>query len=119
MKLSGPAKRLTIFIGESDHYKHHSLVSEIVDRARTAQLAGCSVFRGSEGFGATGHLHTSRLLSLSEDLPIAIVIVDSVQQIDAFVPQLDELVTGGLVILDDVEVIRYVGNPAGRSTRDV
>ena len=110
MKLQGPAKRLTIFIGESDHYRHHSLLSEIVDRARRAGLAGCSVFRGTAGFGATGHLHTSHLLSLSEDLPIAIVIVDAPERVETFLPQLDELVTGGLVILDDVEVIRYVGN---------
>ncbi len=117
MRQQGPATRLTIFIGESDHYHHHSLVGEIVDRARRAGLAGCSVFRGSEGFGATGHLHTARLLSLSEDLPVAIVVVDDAERIDAFLPQLDELVSGGLVILDDVEVIRYVGDAAGRSRR--
>lgn len=111
MKLHGPAKRLTIFVGESDHFRHHSLASEIVDRARRAGLAGCSVFRGTDGFGATGHLHTAHLLSLSEDLPVAIVIVDAPESIDKFLPQLDELVTGGLVILDDVDVIRYVGNP--------
>lgn len=116
MKLEGPAKRLTIFIGESDHYHHHSLESEIIDRARRSGLAGCSVFRGSAGFGATGHLHTSHLLSLSEDLPVAIVIVDAADRIDEFVPQLDELVTGGLVILDDVTVIRYVGNAERTST---
>ena len=115
MRLQGPAKRLTIFIGESDHYHHHSLSSEIVDRARHAELAGCSVFRGTAGFGATGHLHSARLLSLSEDLPIAIVVIDSADRIDAFLPQLDELITGGLVILDDVEVIRYVGHPERRS----
>jgi uncharacterized protein len=109
--LHGPAKRLTIFIGESDHYRRHSLASEIIDRARRAGLAGCSVFRGTDGFGATGHLHTAHLLSLSEDLPVAIVIVDASERIEAFLPQLDELVTGGLVILDDVDVIRYVGNP--------
>jgi uncharacterized protein len=109
--LHGPAKRLTIFIGESDHYRRHSLASEIIDRARRARLAGCSVFRGTDGFGATGHLHTAHLLSLSEDLPVAIVMVDASERIEAFLPQLDELVTGGLVILDDVDVIRYVGNP--------
>ena len=54
MRLEGSAKRLTIFVGESDHYRHHSLVGEIVDRARRAELAGCSVFRGTAGFGATG-----------------------------------------------------------------
>src|SRR5256885_3783573 len=112
MTLEGSAKRLTIFIGESDHYRHHSLASEIIDRARRDGLAGCSVFRGTDGFGATGHLHTAHLLSLSEDLPVAIVIVDDAERIEAFLPHLDELVTGGLVILDDVDVIRYVGNPA-------
>ena len=110
MKRQGPAKRLTIFIGESDHYRHHSLTSEIVDRARRSGLAGCSVFHGVAGFGASGHLHTSHLLSLSEDLPVAIVIVDASERIEEFLPQLDELVTGGLVILDDVDVIRYVAN---------
>ena len=116
MKLQGPAKRLTIFVGESDHYRHHSLSSEIVDRARRSSLAGCSVFHGTAGFGATGHLHTSHLLSLSEDLPVAIVIVDAAERIEDFLPQLDELVTGGLVILDDVDVIRYVAN-ADRTSR--
>jgi hypothetical protein len=101
---------LTIFIGESDHYRHHALSNEIVDRARRAGLAGCSVFRGTAGFGATGHLHSARLLSLSEDLPVAIVIIDGGDRIDAFLPQLDELIVGGLVILDDVEVIRYVAD---------
>ena len=76
------------------------------------------MFRGTDGFGATGHLHTARLLSLSEDLPVCIVIVDSAERIEAFLPQLDELVTGGLVIVDEVDVVRYVGNPAGRSSRE-
>ena len=110
MRLQGPAKRLTVYIGESDHYHHHSLVAEIVDRARAAGLAGCSVFRGTAGFGATGHVHSARLLSLSEDLPIAIVIIDSAERVDAFVPDLDELITGGLITVEDVEVIRYVAD---------
>jgi PII-like signaling protein len=117
MTLQGRAKRLTIFIGESDHYRHHSLTSELIDRARRAGLAGCSVFRGTDGFGATGHLHTAHLLSLSEDLPVAIVIIDAPERIEQFLPQLDELVTGGLVIVEDVEVIRYVGNPERRSSQ--
>ncbi len=116
MTLEGAAKRLTVYIGESDHYRHHSLCSEIVDRARRLGLAGCSVFRGTEGFGATGHLHTSRLLSLSEDLPVAIVIVDTEERVAQFLPQLEELVTGGLVTVEDVQVVRYVGNPHGRSS---
>jgi PII-like signaling protein len=117
VRLQGPAKRLTIFIGESDHYHHHSLATEIVERARRDGLAGCAVFRGTEGFGATGHLHTARLLSLSEDLPVAIVIIDAPERIEGFLPQLDDLVSGGLVILDDVDVIRYPADPAGRTGR--
>src|SRR3954454_21947698 len=117
MKLEGSAKRLTIFVGESDHHRHHSLTTEIVERARRAGLAGCSVFRGSEGFGATGHLHTARLLSLSEDLPVAIVIIDAEANIREFLPTLDDLVTGGLVIVEDVEVVRYAADPAGPSGR--
>lgn len=117
MPLSGPAKRLTVFVGDSDHYRHHSLVSEIVQRAQAAGLAGCSVFRGSEGFGASRRLHTAHLLSLSEDLPVAIVIVDEGARIEEFLPVLDELVSEGLVIVDDVTVHRYVGRPAdGEST---
>lgn len=114
MALSGPAQQLTVYIGDADHYKHHSLVTEIVHRAQAAGLAGCSVFRGSEGFGASRQLHTSHLLSLSEDLPVAIVIVDAADRIQAFLPVLDELVTEGLVIVDDVTVHRYVGRePTG------
>ncbi|MBR7833348.1 DUF190 domain-containing protein [Actinospica durhamensis] len=112
MRLTGPARRLTIFIGESDQYHHHPLYTEIVHRAHRSGLAGATVLRGIEGFGASSHIHTTRLLSLSEDLPIAIVIVDAPERIDAFLPQLDELVAEGLVILDDVEVIRYVGREA-------
>ena len=114
MHLTGPAQRLTVYVGDSDHYRHHSLATEIVHRAQAAGLAGCSVFRGSEGFGASRQLHTSHLLSLSEDLPVAIVIVDAAERIQAFLPVLDELVTEGLVIVDDVTVHRYVGRePTG------
>ena len=82
--------------------------TEIVHRGHAAGLAGASVFRGIEGYGASNLIHTTRLLSLPEDLPVAIVIVDSSDRIDAFLPQLDEFVTEGLVILDDVDVVRYV-----------
>jgi PII-like signaling protein len=109
MRLSGPALRVTIFTGENDTWHHRPLYSEIVHRAHAAGLAGASVFRGIEGFGASSIVHTSRLLSLSEDLPVAVVIVDSEDRVRAFLPHLDELVTEGLVILDEVEVITYAG----------
>jgi PII-like signaling protein len=108
-RLTGSALRVTVLIGEHDTWHHKPLYSEIVHRARAAGLAGASVFRGIEGFGASSLIHTSRLLSLSEDLPVAIVIVDTEEHVRSFLPQLDELVTEGLVVLDDCEVIRYVG----------
>lgn len=109
MKLQGPAMRLTIFLGESDQWHHRPVYTEVVHRAHAAGLAGASVMRGIEGFGASSHVHTSRLLSLSEDLPVAIVIVDTQERIENFLPELDELITQGLVILDPVTVIKYVG----------
>ncbi|MEV7345212.1 DUF190 domain-containing protein [Streptomyces sp. NPDC093544] len=111
-RLTGRALRVTIFIGENDIWHHKPLYSEIVHRARAAGLAGASVFRGIEGFGASSLIHTSRLLSLSEDLPVAVVIVDTEERVRAFLPQLDDLVSEGLVILDDCEVIRYVAREA-------
>ena len=109
MKLEGMQKRLTIFVGEADRAGHRSLATEIVHRAHGAGLAGASVFRGVEGYGASNHLHTTRVLSLSDDLPIAIVIVDNEQHIRDFLPVLDELIGEGLIIIDDVEVVKYTG----------
>lgn len=114
MKLDGHQRRLTIFIGESDHHGHTPLATEIVQRAHRAGLAGASVFRGIEGYGASNHIHTTRILSLSDDLPIAVIIVDRDEAIQAFLPQLDELINEGLVIIDDVEVVKYVGRPPSK-----
>ncbi|QWF24735.1 DUF190 domain-containing protein [Nocardioides sp. LMS-CY] len=105
---SGPALRLTIFVKGNDQWHHRPLYTEIVHRAHQAGLAGASVFHGIEGFGKSDTVHTTRILSLSDDLPCSIVIVDAEERIREFLPQLDELVTEGLVIVDEVEVIRYV-----------
>ena len=109
MTLQGPARRITIIIGESDRYNHKPLYAEIVHRAHQRGLAGASVFRGLEGFGASSRIYTSRLLSLSEDLPLAIIIVDTAERTQSFLDEIAELVTGGLIIIDDVHVHRYAG----------
>ncbi|MHB8467346.1 MAG: DUF190 domain-containing protein [Acidimicrobiales bacterium] len=109
MKLEGTQKRLTIFVGESDKHGHTPLATEIVRRAHAAGLAGATVLRGVEGYGASNHVHTTRILSLSNDLPIVVVIVDNHDRINAFLAELDELITEGLVIVDDVNVVKYVG----------
>jgi PII-like signaling protein len=109
MSLQGTALRLTVLIGEADQVHHRPLYTEIVHRAHNAGLAGASVFRGIEGYGKSSHIHTTRLLSLSEDLPVAVVIVDAAERIRGFLPELDALVTEGLVLVEEVEVVKYVG----------
>lgn len=103
--LGGPATRLTIYLGESDTWHHKPLYTELVRRAHAAGLAGASVFRGIEGFGTSSEVHTTRLLSLSEDLPVAVVIVDTPERIESFLPQVDEVVAEGLVTTDEVTVM--------------
>jgi PII-like signaling protein len=112
MKLEGPGERLTIYIGETDQHHHRPLYTEIVERAQQAGLAGATVVRGMEGFGASSHIHTTRILRLSEDLPVVIVIVDIAERIDAFLPQLDELITEGLIVREDIEIVVYRGRDA-------
>ena len=89
------ARRLTIYVGETDQWHHRPLFVEIVHRAFAAGLAGATAIRGFEGYGGTNHIHTLRLLSLSEDLPVAVTIIDAPERIDAFLPTLDEVMTGG------------------------
>lgn len=114
--LSGDAVRLSVFIGEDDHWHHRPLYTEIVHRAHAAGLAGASVLRGIEGYGASSRIHTARLLSLSEDMPIVVTIVDTEERVRAFLPRLDELITEGLITIEKVEVIRYVGRPSAGDT---
>ncbi|MCU0266998.1 MAG: DUF190 domain-containing protein [Actinomycetia bacterium] len=108
MELSGPALRLTVVLGESDQWHHRPVYTEIVHRAHAAGLAGASVFRGIEGYGRANHIHTTRILSLSDDLPVTVVVVDAAEKVRAFLPQLEDLLTGGLALVEPVEVVRYV-----------
>ena len=108
-KLEGGALRLTVFVGESDRWHHKSLYAEIVHRAHKAGLAGASAFRGIEGYGASSRIHTDGPLALSHDCPVVIVIIDSTDRIQGFLPQLDDLVDEGAVIVAPVHAIRYGG----------
>jgi len=117
MKIEGPAKQLRIYIGDSDQWHGQSLYTAIVQRAHDQGLAGATVLHGVEGYGATTRIHTARILRLAEDLPVVIDIIDREERINDFLPVLDEMVTEGLVIVQDVEVIRYIGNPKPPKSR--
>jgi len=106
-RLEGEGKLVRIFIGESDTWHGKPLYQAIVERARRDGLAGATVVRGIEGFGADSHIHTSRILRLSEDLPVVIEMVDTVERIDAILPVLDEMVTEGLVTVEPVHIVTY------------
>lgn len=98
---------LRIFLGEADRHEHQALYEAIVLKAREAGLAGATVLRGPMGFGKSSHLHTAKILRLSEDLPIVIEIVDSEEKVNAFLPALDKMMGSGLVTLEKVKVLRY------------
>ena len=110
MKLPKDAKRLRIFIGESDQYQHRPLYEVIVETARAQGIAGATVLRGMLGFGANSRIHTSKILRLSEDLPVVVEMVDSEEKIKALLPELDEMIGEGLVTMEKVEVIVYRHN---------
>lgn len=114
--LAGPALRLTVLVGERDTWHHRPLYTEIVHRAHEAGLAGASVFRGIEGFGGSSLVHTTRLLSLGDDLPVAVLIVDTEERVRGFLPRLEGLVSDGLVFLDACEVVRFAGGGAPDSS---
>src|SRR5581483_8978154 len=109
-RLEGNGKLLRIFIGESDTWRGRPLYQAIVERVRAEGLAGATVVRGIEGFGADSHLHTSRILRLSEDLPVVIELVDTAERIDAVMPLLDEMVSEGLVTTENVHIVAYRGS---------
>jgi PII-like signaling protein len=111
MRLTGTVQRLTVYCGESDRYRHHPLAQAIIERARDEGLAGATMLRGVEGFGASSRLHTTRILSLSDDLPIVIEIVDRADRIAAFAPIVDEMMHGGLVTIEDLGVWMYRAAP--------
>lgn len=106
------ALRLTVLVDDTDLWHHKPVYSEIVHRAHAAGLSGASIFHGMEGFGSRQIVHTTRLLSMADDLPVAVVIVDTEERIQAFVPRLADLNLEGLITLEPVQVVRFDSTPA-------
>lgn len=107
MRFEGDGKLLRVFIGESDRFEGRPLYQALVERARMEGIAGATVLRGIEGFGASSHLHTSRILRLSEDLPIVVEIVDTAERIERILPIVDAMVGDGMVTVESVQVLTY------------
>ena len=107
MQIPKQALLLRIFIGEDDRFDGAPLHEAIVLKAREMHLAGATVLRGPVGFGASSRLHTTKILRLSEDLPLVIEIVDSEEKIDGFLPLLDGMMSSGLITLEKVQVLQY------------
>ncbi len=111
MKLEGSGMLLRVFIGEADRCGQRPLYECIVRSAREQGMAGCTVLRGIEGFGARSVIHTAKILRLSEDLPLVIEIVDTEEKIRAFLPEVDALFErsgcGGMITLEKATVLRY------------
>ena len=107
MQIPRDAVLLRIFIGESERSGHKPLYEAIVLKARELQLGGATVLRGPMGFGKSSHLHSAKILRLSEDLPMVIEIVDSQAKIDSFLPVLDKMMGSGLITVEKVQVLQY------------
>src|SRR5947209_19358193 len=107
MQVPRDAVLLRIFFGEDDKYQHRPLYEAIVLKAREMQLAGATVLRGHIGFGESSHIHTTKILRLSQDLPVIVEIVDGREKIDGFLPVLDTMMTSGLVTIEKVQVLQY------------
>lgn len=113
MKLPSEAELLRIFIGEADKFEGKPLYEVIANLAHRKGMAGATVIRGLMGFGAHSRMHTAKILRLSEDLPIIIEIVDEPEKIEALLPELDKMITEGLVTLEKIRVIAYRYNSTG------
>jgi PII-like signaling protein len=107
MTLPRDGKLLRIFVGENDKHEGSPLYEWIVRKAREEGLAGATVLRGLEGFGAHSRLHTAKILRLSSELPIVVEIVDTEDKIEAFLPLIDDAIVEGLATVEKVEVLLY------------
>lgn len=116
MKLPSEAELLRVFIGESDKHEGKPLYEQIVLAARRRGMAGATALRGVLGFGGHSRIHTAKILRLSEDLPMVVEIVDTPERIEAFLPELDEMIAEGLVTLEKVRVIAYRHEPKSKTS---
>lgn len=107
MKLEGTGLLIRIYLGESDQWHGKPLYQAIVELLRERGMAGATVLRGIEGFGARQHVHSTRILSLSEDLPLLIEAVDTEERVRGVLAELDEMLGDGLITLERVEVLTY------------
>jgi PII-like signaling protein len=107
MQIPREAVLLRIFFGENDKFQRLPLHEAIVLKAREMHLGGATVLRGHIGFGHSSRIHTTKILRLSEDLPVVVEIVDSQEKIDAFLPVLDGIMSSGLITMERAEVLQY------------
>jgi PII-like signaling protein len=107
MQIPRDAVLLRIFFGEDDKFHHLPLYEAIVLKAREMHLGGATVLRGHVGFGHSSRIHTTKILRLSQDLPMIVEIVDSQEKIDTFLPVLDQMMSSGLVTIEKVQVLQY------------
>ena len=107
MHITGAALRCRIYVGETDHWHGRPLYDALVVRARELELAGATVLRGVEGFGAHSRLHTAKVLRLSENLPMVVEIVDTEARVREFLAACDDMISEGLVTVDPVEIVKY------------
>jgi len=105
--LEGEQVLMRIFIGESDQWEHRPLHAVLIELFRRSGLAGATVLKGVAGFGAGSVVHTASLLRLSADLPLVIEVVDSQERLDKVLPQIDLMMSGGLITMEKVRVIKY------------
>lgn len=115
MKLEGKARMLRIHFGEDDKWHDKPLYQAIVEKCRELDIAGATVFRGIEGYGASTLIHRPHLLSFSSDAPIMVSVIDTEEKIRELIPTLDQMVDEGLIAISDVEVIKYVHQDGARS----
>ena len=111
MKIEGPGRLLRVFVGESDRWEHRPLHAALLELFRSRGLAGATILRGVAGFGPNSVVHTASILRLSAGLPLVIEVVDSQEHLDLVLPDVDRMMSGGLITMERVRVLKYDHTP--------